>query len=97
MKTSKAMRVVCMRPMNEWQLSSTCKCPDKGDICEVDGVHFGIDDWSFYYLKGYNDIMPDGKRIDFNTYFFRPVDDTFGEWVEETLMKELEYEEALKQ
>jgi len=27
---------------------------------------------------------------------FRPVDDSFGEWVESTVMKEVEFEEAVK-
>ena len=73
--------------------------PIKGEIYTV----FSLDNDNrfpeykgWYYLTELN--VPDGNyRTAYNPSVFRPVDDTFGEWVEETLMKELEYQEALKQ
>lgn len=63
----------------------------KGEIYTVIQVDaWEVSDKLFYTLK---------EKLYENNYcasLFRPVDDTFGEWVEETLMKELEYQEALK-
>lgn len=88
------MRVVCTK--NEWKLSNLCKCPFKGDICEVEGIKQGYNNHSFYYLKGFNDTMPNEERISFNVIYFRPVDETFGEVVCQTIEEQIQYEEAIK-
>lgn len=46
-------------------------------------------------LKGWEHFDKQGKRQYFIAENFRPVDDTFGEWVEETLMKEVQIEELI--
>jgi hypothetical protein len=48
------------------------------------------------YLEFYEFPKYKGNTRTYNPKFFRPIDSTFGEWVEETIMKEAELEEVLK-
>jgi hypothetical protein len=68
--------------------------PKKGDIEKViDAAIFrGVE---FYRLDGYDYKMANGKIVAFAAECFRPVDESFGEWVESTIMKEVELEHAL--
>lgn len=70
-------KVVCIN--DEWEQGG----PSKGDIVTTESVHFSFLG-SFYYLVGYNYLMSNGKRVDFNTRFFRPVQD-IGDEVEERI------------
>ena len=78
-------KVVCI--IDEWEQGG----PSKGDIVTVESVHFSFLG-SFYYLVGYNYPMSNGKGIDFNTRFFRPVQD-IGDQVEEHIKEILKKED----
>lgn len=84
-------KVVCIQ--RKWKLDYCCKCPSYNEIVTVESVHT-VYDHMYYYLVGFNDLTPnDGRRIDFNVVFFRPVKD-IGDQVEEhineLLKKDLE-------
>lgn len=56
-----------------------------GEIYTVIGLHYNNNYVELQEIPGYC------YRAD----CFRPVDDTFGEWVEETIMKDVEIEELI--
>lgn len=63
--------------------------PVKGELYQVEGVFCEELDGnkiSFYFLKGFEWIVPGGGRSGFQTTAFRPVDMTFGSWVEHTIV-----------
>lgn len=83
------MKVVAIK--SHWIVSikrnfAPYELPQEGEIYEVVFVeHEGND--TYYCLRE----LPGGV---FNSKGFRHIDDSFGEWVEETLIKELEYQEV---
>ena len=81
-------KVVCIDNNLSWSFPGEPNAkPLKGEIYTVTGI----------CRKEYCVIKELADDECYLMDIFRPVDDTFGEWVEETLMKELQYEEALKQ
>jgi len=69
--------------------------PVKGEICEViDTKEYNGKLW--YRLHGYNTRNFEGLIYGYNSECFRLVDNSFGEWVEETIMKEVELETILQ-
>ena len=84
-------RVVCI---DVGKPAPDCTNPIKGEIYTVmqlytgrisNGIH--VKDW--YVLEEF------GNEFAFSPKLFRPVDDSFGSWVEETIMKEAELETVL--
>jgi len=62
--------------------------PIKGEIYTVKLlVEIGGNDYYILHELGF---------AGFRTNAFRPFDDSFGEWIESTVMKEVEFEGALK-
>lgn len=92
---SKKDHVVCI--IDKFGISDHYKLPKpkKGKIYQVEGIEKSGNNIG-YLLVEVNVIHPVlGVRICYDIHNFRPVDDTFGEWVEETVMKEVELEEIL--
>lgn len=58
--------------------------PVKGEICKIDFVRQFLGH-TYLVLEGYNTLMGGIERVDFNAACFRPVDETFGEEVTESL------------
>lgn len=87
--------VVCIKTFTNLSINTSEKTtygvyPQKGEIYEViEIVVRGDYNYEGYRLVGFawNDV--------FNVKNFRPTDDSFGEYVESTLMKEVELEEVL--
>lgn len=72
--------------------------PQEGEIYTFDGVD--PFDSRFIYLKEFNikaHCIDGYTRISYNSNRFRPVDDSFGEWVEATILQEGILEEAEKE
>lgn len=69
--------------------------PKVNDICVVTASK-EYKERIFYKLLGYTNRDSNGLVYGFVADNFRPVDDTFGEWVEETIMKEVELETILQ-
>lgn len=87
----KPFRVVCIKEDGFWYEPF----PKVGDIETVINTkeHNGK---LYYRLKGYDySIDGDKKIVAFAALCFREVDNAFGEWVEETIMKEAELETVL--
>lgn len=65
--------------------------PVKGDIDKVIKTkpHNGSE---WYLLERFSFFLEDGKRWAFRCTEFREVQPDFGEWVESTIMKEVELE-----
>ena len=84
------MKVVCIDDSNFHDVH-----PVKGEICEViDTKEYKGKLW--YRLHGYNTRNFEGLICGYNSECFRLVDNSFGEWVEETIMKEVELETILQ-
>lgn len=89
-------RVVCLKPFEgKFDVKngrpSWGAVPVKGEIYTVSGVSEPYNGVIGYSLQ---ELHP----MDFwNVDCFRPIDDSFGEWVESTVLKESIYEEALKE
>lgn len=85
--------VVCIKKFTN---PLAVKSPIVGEIYEIDGF---FDD-KYIHLKGfdqigYSDKVNGNVRIAFDKSYFRPVDDTFGEVVCETIEQQLELEKVL--
>ena len=83
-------RVVCLK--SEWTSLKAINYPShpiKGEIYTITNIDPNgyLEFFEFPEYKGNTPI--------YNPKFFRPVDDSFGSWVEETIMKEAELETVL--
>ena len=87
-------RVVCIAQFKGLSITNTDPYglrPVKGEIYTVVRMYQaeGKKGLMCYQLK---ELHPnDGWNVE----KFRPIDDTFGEWVEETIMKEVQIEELI--
>lgn len=91
------MRVVCIDdnypkvaknisvPLCVW-----ARHPEKGEIYKVDEIVTYPDGTIGYLLSGFEGRIYGAK-------YFRPTDDTFGEWVESTLLENVVYEQTINQ
>lgn len=81
------MKVVCTHD-GDWEYPG----PVKGEIVEIESSHIGtyFPQYTFYFLVGYHHTFPSGDRVDYNAYFFRPIDYSIGEKVCEYITKECE-------
>ncbi len=83
-------RVVCIN--DEGQNHPDIPKVKKGEIYTIRNFVENFKGQKWYQF----DEIPDspGMRPIYLISAFRPVDDSFGEWVEETVLKEIEYEIA---
>jgi len=91
------MKVVCIDNNfprvscnNHVPLSAFKFHPVKGEIYKVDDI-------ITYPNSSIGYLLADFEGRAYGAKFFRPVDDTFGEWVEQTILKDAEYEHVTKQ
>lgn len=74
----------------DWPLGG----PKTGQICEVESEFKGTyyPEYTYYHISGYDFEMSSGKRIDFNSIYFREIQfpPSLEQEVKESLTRELQ-------
>lgn len=85
-------KLVCLGHSKKYNTNPDKRIPNpvKGEIYTF------LEPGDGYFSKDFICLVEFGNRWNFDADRFRPVDETFGEWVEETVMKEAEYAEAIE-